>query len=343
LVRDSRTTEQWLARRPAEKALEPDLPIIDAHHHLWDHREKGIRYLFEDFQADLHAGHRIVSTVFVEASSMYRASGPEHLRPVGEVEFARGMAAMAASGIYGETRIAEAIVGCADMSRGAAVQEVLEAEIEAAGGRMRGIRHYTVYDEGQVGRHIAKRSPPHMLGDPTFREGIARLNRLGLTFDAWVFYTQLDDVRQLAAAFPEMPIVLDHVGTLLGVAEHAEKGPAARARWQRGLKELSAMENVFIKIGGMGMPMFGYGFHEEALPPNSEALAKAWAPTVETCIEFFGPARCMFESNFPVDRQSCGYAELWNAFKRITRSFGPDERRSLFSGTAARFYRIEAP
>jgi L-fuconolactonase len=343
LVRDARTTAAWLAQGTVEAVSDPDLPIIDAHHHLWDPPGKGMCYLLDEFQADLQSGHRIVSTVFIEAGAMYRPNGPEHLRPVGEVEFARDVAAMAASRNGESTRVAEAIVGHADLSRGTAVQEVLEAQIEAAGGRMRGIRHATVFDPGEVGRYIARYAPPHLLGDRAFRQGVSQLQRLGLSFDAWVFHTQLDDVRQLAAAFPDLTIVLDHAGTLLGVADHVNRVDAARQEWHRGLQALSRMENVFVKIGGLAMPMCGHDLHTRPRPPDSETLARVWGPAVKTCIDLFGPERCMFESNFPVDRQSCSYVALWNAFKRITRSMEPDERRALFGGTAARCYRIKAP
>lgn len=342
-MRDARTTAAWLAQGRAEEVLDPDLPIIDAHHHLWDPPGQGMRYLLDEFQHDLQAGHRIVSTVFIEAGAMYRPDGPAHLRPVGEVEFARDVAAFAAGRGLPATRVAEAIVGHADLRRGAAVEEVLEAQMEAADGRMRGIRHATVFDPGEAGRHITRYAPPHLLGDPMFRQGILQLQRRGLSFDAWVFHTQLGDVCRLAEAFPDLTIVLDHAGTLLGVADHANDPDAAWQTWRRGLEALARMENVIVKIGGLAMPMCGYDFHTRPLPPDSEALARAWRPAVETCIELFGPARCMFESNFPVDRQSCGYVALWNAFKRITQPMRPDERRALFSGTAARCYRIEAP
>jgi len=342
ILRDSVSMDRWLAQRPAETVLEPDLPIIDAHHHLWDHRHTGIRYLFEHYQADLHAGHNIVATVFVEATSMYRAYGPEHLRPVGEVEFAAGAAAMADSGQYGSARVAEAIVGHADLNLGSAVREVLEAEIAASGGRLRGIRHWTVFDPGTVGRYVSRPSPPHHLAHPAFRAGVAELARLGLCFDAWVFHPQLDDVFDLACAFPDLPIVLNHAGTLIGVAQYTET-PEAVAHWKAGMAKLARTDNVVVKLGGLGMPIWGFDFHQRAAPPTSEDLAAAWGPTIQTCIDLFGPTRCMFESNFPVDRQSCGYVECWNAFKRLTRSLSEDERRALFSGTAARTYRMQIP
>jgi len=342
IVRSSADMARWFAQRPAEPVLEPELPIIDAHHHLWDHRKSGSVYLFEQYQQDLQAGHRIVSTVYMEASSMYCKHAQEHLRPVGEITFAAGAAAMAESGLYGETRVAEAIVGYADMRLGAAVREVLEAEMAAAGGRLRGIRHYTAYDAIIAGEYASKVSSPHLLKDATFQAGIAELHKLGLSYDAWVFHTQLDDVYALAQAFPELPIVLDHAGTLTNVDGHA-RNPDTPALWRSGMERLSRLPNVVVKLGGLGMPICGFDFHLRDLPPTSEELAQAWHPTVETCLELFGADRCMFESNFPVDRQSCGYVELWNAFKRLTQAMSADERRALFSGTAARVYQVQVP
>lgn len=343
LVRDGASTVQWLSLRKAEAVIDPELPIIDAHHHLWHIAGLGLRYLFDEFQQDLHAGHRIVSTVFVEGGAMYRTTGPEHLKPVGEVEFARSAAEMAESGLYGETRVAQAIVGYADMRLGSAVREVLEAQCSVGGGRLRGVRHYTVHDEGEVGRYIAKRSPPHLLSNSAFRQGVAELKRFNLTFDAWVYHSQIDDVVELAKAFPDLIVVLNHGGTPIGVAEYASDGGAVFSAWRKSMAELARLDNVVVKLGGLGMPVCGYGFEELPLPPSSEELAQAWGPAIETCVELFGPDRCMFESNFPVDRQSCGYTELWNAFKRVTRSFSGHERRSLFSDCAARVYRIDTP
>lgn len=344
LLRDSRAIDAWLAQRPPEPALDPGLPIIDAHHHLWDLPSRGMRYLLPELQRDLQSGHRILATVFVEGGAMYRTDGPAHLRPVGEVAFARAAAEAAAAA--GPVRVAEGIVGHADLGRGAAVREVLEALHEAAGGRLRGVRHATVHDGGRVGRALSRPVPAGLLGDAAFRHGLAELDRLGLVFDAWVFHHQLDDVVALARALPGLTVVLDHAGTLLGVAEYAPGTPAAREarhQWLRGLDALAACPNVFLKLGGLGMPVCGHGFHRQPEPPGSQALAAAWRPVVEPCLERFGAGRCLLESNFPVDRQSCGYPELWNAYKRLTAACSPAERARLFAGTAAQVYRLTPP
>jgi len=340
--RNNADLQAWLARRPAEAALEPDLPIIDPHHHLWDTPQRGL-YFLPELLADLGGGHNIVSTVFLECQSMFRADGPEEMRPVGEVEFVNGIAAQSASGHYGKTRVCEAIVGWADLMLGAAVRDVLEAEIEAGGGRFRGVRYGTSYDDSVVGRFVSRPIPAHRLLDAKFREGFAELGPLGLSFDSWHFHPQLPDLVDLARAFPGTTIVVDHVGGVLGVGPYAGRTAAILPQWKKSIAELAACPNVNMKLGGLGMTSFGFGFHEREAPPSSQELADTWRPYVETCIEAFGPARCMFESNFPPDKQSCGYTELWNAFKRITSGASATEKAALYSGTAARVYRMIRP
>jgi predicted TIM-barrel fold metal-dependent hydrolase len=332
----------WLARRPTETALEPELPIIDPHHHLWHTPQRGL-YLLPELLADIGGGHNIVSTVFLECQSMFRADGPEEMRPVGEVEFVNGTAALSASGQYGKTRVCEAIVGWADLMLGARVRKVLEAEIEAGGGRFRGVRYGTSYDDSIVGKFVSRPIPPHRLLDPKFREGFAELGTLGLSFDSWHFHPQLPDLVDLARAFPGTTIVVDHVGGVLGVGPYAGRSAEILPQWRQSIADLAKCPNVNMKLGGLGMTSFGFDFHERDTPPSSQELADTWRPYVETCIEAFGPSRCMFESNFPPDKQSCGYTELWNAFKRITSGASAAEKTALYSGTAARVYRMIRP
>lgn len=342
-MRDSAAQQRWLAQHTPEPALEPDLPIVDAHHHLMHMPAFGVHYLLDGFAADLASGHNIISTVCVEGSGLARAHGPEAWRPIGEIESLRGMAAMAESGHFGPTRVAEAIVGHVDLRLADAAGAVLDAAIEAGGGRLRGIRHATAWDGGTVGRHMLRPCPPHLLGDANFRKGVRALHSRGLSLDVWVFHHQLDDVSALAQAFPDLDIVLDHAGTLVGVGEHGatpKSREEAQGMWRSGLAKLAALPNVSVKIGGLGMPLVGLPFHHDETPPNSVMLAETWAPWQHACLDHFGPQRCMFESNFPIDRQSCGYGELWNAFKRMSAPLSPDERRALFSGTASRVYRL---
>jgi predicted TIM-barrel fold metal-dependent hydrolase len=333
----------WLAKRPAEAALEPDLPIIDPHHHLWDTPARG-RYLLDELLADIGGGHNIVATVFVDCRSMYKKDGPPEMAPVGEVEFVNGIAAMSASGGYGPCRVAEAIVSHADLTLGAWVRAVLEAEIVAGGGRFRGIRHGASQDpHPAIARHALRPIPPHLVRDARFREGFAQLAPLGLSFESWQYHPQLADAIDLARAFPDTTIILNHVGGVLGVGPYAGHRAEILAAWKKDIAELARCPNVVVKLGGVGMISFGFDFHEQLLPPSSEELAAAWRQYLEPCIEAFGPGRCMFESNFPPDKQSGGYTELWNAFKRITAGASAADKRALYSGTAARVYRMTLP
>lgn len=349
-----------LARRPREPILDPELPIVDPHHHLWDRRTAPAdappahgfdallrlspRYLLDELLADTGSGHRIVATVFVECRSMYRAGGPAAMKPVGETEFVGGVAAMAASGLYGETLACAGIVSHADLRQGAAVDALLQAHVAAGNGRFRGIRHSGSHDEDKTVLGPLARMPAGLYGSEEFRAGFAQLERHGLSFDAWVLEPQLPDVIALARDFPGTTIVLDHVGTPLGIGRHAGTRDERFPVWRRHIRELAAASpHVHVKLGGLAMPFCGFdGFMaDDALP--SERLADLWRPYIETCIEAFGAPRCMFESNFPVDLGSCSYATLWNAFKRIAAGASEDEKRALFAGTAASVYRLSVP
>jgi predicted TIM-barrel fold metal-dependent hydrolase len=340
--RNDADLKAWLARRPTEAALEPNLPIIDPHHHFWDTPERG-RYLLPELLADI-GGHNIVSTVFLECRAMYRKEGPREMAALGEVEFVNGIAAMSASGGYGPCRVAEGIVGGGDLSVGARVRELLEAEIAAAGGRLRGLRHGVAWDGNEaVGKYASRVVPPHQVLDAKFREGFAQLAPLGLSFESWQYHPQLPDAIDLARASPGTAIILNHVGGVLGVGPYSGKRQEILAGWRKDIAELAKCPNVYVKLGGIGMVSFGFDFHERDMPPSSEDLAAGWRQYIEPCIESFGVNRCMFESNFPPDKQSCGYTELWNAFKRITASATASEKTALYSGTAAKVYRLIAP
>jgi L-fuconolactonase len=333
----------WLAKRPPEAALEPELPIIDPHHHLWHTEHRG-KYFLPEFLADIGGGHNIVSTVFLECQAMYRASGPAEMKPVGEVEFVNGIAAMSASGGYGKCRVAEAIIGHADLTIGARVRDVLEAEMAVAGGRFRGIRYGVSWDPNPaIQNYVSRIVPPDQLADLKFRDGFSQLAKLGLSFESWQYHPQLPGAIDLARAFPDTTIILNHVGGVLGVGPYAGRRSEILASWRRDISELAKSPNVNVKLGGLGMTSFGFGFEDMDAPPSSEELAAAWRPYIEHCIEAFGPERCMFESNFPPDKQSCGYTELWNSFKIISRNASAAEKQALFSGTAARVYRMAAP
>jgi predicted TIM-barrel fold metal-dependent hydrolase len=327
----------WLALRK-EEVLDPQRPIVDPHHHLWD--RGGQRYLVEEMVDDIASGHNIIATVYVEARSMYRASGPEALRPVGEVEFANGVAAISASGGYGPAAICAGIVGHANLLLGDGARAVLEAEMIAGNGRFRGIRHSAAWDaDADVAGMYATR-PKGLLLDPTFRKGFACLAPLGLSFDAWLFHPQIGELADLARAFPDTKIVLDHCGGLLGIGSYANRREEIFASWKASILEIAKCPNVVVKLGGLAMRLLGYDFHERAMPPSSEEAAAAWRPYIETCIEAFGPARGMFESNFPPDKGQCSYQVIFNAFKRIAAQYSEAEKTALFSKTAADFYKL---
>jgi predicted TIM-barrel fold metal-dependent hydrolase len=329
---------EWLASR-REEILEPDLPIVDPHHHLVDRANTG-RYLLPELLADTGSGHNITATVYLEWLSMYRGGGPMPLRPVGEVEFANGVAAIAASETFGKTKVCAGIVGYADLMLGAQVEEVLETMILAGGGRFRGIRYISASHPDEAARGSSVNRPAGLLLNGKLREGFARLHPLGLSFDAWMYFTQLGELIDLARAFPETPIVLDHVGGPIGIGPYAGKRDEVFAEWKRSIADLARCPNVHVKLGGLGMRLFGFDVHTGELPPSSEQLATLWRPYIETCIGAFGPERSMFESNFPVDKGSGSYHVFWNAFKRIAAGCSAAEKTALFSGTASKFYRL---
>jgi predicted TIM-barrel fold metal-dependent hydrolase len=331
--------EAWLARGRPEPILEPALPIIDTHHHLWDRPDH--RYLLHELLADLRTGHNVVATVFVECRAMYRAAGPVEMRPVGETEFVAGIAAMSDSGGYGPTRVAAGIVGFADLTLGDRVEPVLEAQILAGGGRFRGVRHAAAWDASPVIGNSAVAAGPHLMQRAEFRAGLARLTRLGLSLDAWVFHPQLADAVDLARAAPDANIILGHVGGPLGYGPYAGRRDEVFASWKAGIGELAQCPNVVMKLGGMMMRLAAYDYGTLPAPPSSAELAAHWRPYIDLCIDRFGPARCMFESNFPVEKMGIGYAALWNAFKRIAAAASAEEKQALFSGTARRAYRLD--
>ncbi|WP_454754126.1 amidohydrolase family protein [Cupriavidus necator] len=344
MPRSTAELQRWFEESTSETALEPDLPIVDAHHHLYGDVTDRHYYRRIDLDQDLSSGHRVVGTVYVEAyRSGWKKTGSEPLRPVGEVEMIAEQAAKPILTANGACQIAAGIVAHADLSLGREVTEVLEAHLAAAQGRLRGVRHMTARDDGLVGRFIKEMPTKHLLQDNAFRTGLAQLERYGLSFDVWVYQHQLREVLDVVDQFPGITFVLDHVGGLIGVGEFRERRSEVVSQWQTDLQELARRPNVYVKVGGMGMPVFGFGFEYGARPANSTALAQAWKPLIDACVDSFGPNRCMFESNFPVDKQSCGYTELWNAFKLATLAMSADERAAMFYGTASKVYRLDLP
>ena len=328
------------APSPKEDILEPDLPICDPHHHLWDFPNS--RYLLPELLADVQSGHNVQSTVFVECTSFYRASGPEELRFVGETEFVNGVAAMAASGRYGPVLACEGIVSRADLTLGKAAGPVLDAHIRAGNGRFRGVRHAAAWDASDQIRKSHTDPPPDLYALPSFRLGLKELAKRNLTFEAWQYHPQLPGLIALARAVPEAKIVLNHVGGPVGIGPYAGRRDEIFASWSRDIKELATCPNVYVKLGGLGMQVCGFEFHKRETLPGSQELADAWRPYLETCIAAFGPARGMLESNFPVDGASCSYQALWNAFKRVTKGASAAEKEQLYRKTARTFYRLDS-
>ncbi len=300
---------------PQEDTLEPDLPICDPHHHLWDFPNS--RYLLPELLADVMSGHKVESTVFVECTAFYRAHGPDAMKFVGETEFVNGVAAMADSERYGPVRACRGIVGRADLSQGAAVGAVLDAHIRAGNGRFRGIRHAGGWDESPRVDNSHTNPPRGLYADKNFREGFAELGKRNLSFEGWQYHPQIPELADLARAFPQTRIMLNHVGGPVGIGPYAGRRDEIFQSWSRDIRDIANLPNVFVKLGGLGMALAGFGFHKREVLPGSEELAQAWKPYLETCIEAFGPERGVFESNFPVDGVSCSYHHLWNAFKRV--------------------------
>jgi len=321
-----------------ENPIEPDLPICDPHHHLWDGPGDRGQYLPDDFLRDADCGHHIIRTVFVECGTHYREHGPREMRCVGETEFARSAGARPAKLRHGTIDVAAGIVAFADLTLGAEVSQLLEMHIAAGGQRLRGIRQVCTWDSDPAVHSMGLSK--EMMGDARFREGFAKLQKYGLSYDAWQYYTQLTDLADLARAFPETTIIVNHTGGPLGIGRHAEGRSEMYTQWQRGMRELAGCPNVVVKLGGLGMPRCGFGWEQQAEPPGSADVAETLSPYISFCAERFGVERCMFESNFPVDKESYSYAVLWNSFKRICKHCSADEKAALFHDTAARVYRL---
>jgi predicted TIM-barrel fold metal-dependent hydrolase len=328
--------EAWL-NLTMEAPIEPELLICDPHHHLW---ERPNNYYFpEEFLKDTASGHNIVKSVFIECSTRYRKDGLPELQPVGETEFVQSIADKIASGDKGKTAVAAGIVGFAEFTIGEAVMPVLEAHLAASSNRFRGIRYSAPWDASP--EVTPRRSRPKgLLLEAKFREGFACLQKYGLSFEAWLYYPQLPELADLAKAFPGITIILNHTGAPLGVGPYAGKRMEVFRDWQQKMMTVVSCPNVFVKLGGLGMPVCGFGWNEQVFPPGSTELAEAIAPYFNWCIEHFGVDRCMFESNFPSDRVSYSYTVLWNAFKRFSKGFSPRERAALFYDTAVKVYRL---
>ena len=324
--------ESWLAQHH-EDILDPQLPIIDAHHHFYD--RPGWTYLDDAYRADACSGHRITASVYMQAQTRYHADGPEAMRPVGETAYVASIAEQPTDG----PRLA-GIVGHANLRAGASVRAVLEAHLEAGKGLFKGIRHLSTWDADTSLVNPLSAAPQGLLLDAAYRAGVAELGALGLSYDAWLFFHQLPELFDLAKAYPDLPVIINHCGGVVRIASYQSRRQEVFDTWSRSMRALAQLPNVYVKLGGLGMRINGFDFEKADLPPDSTLLAQTWRPWMDTCIDAFGAERCMFESNFPVDKGSYAYATVWNAFKRLAAGASADERTALFSGTARQVYRL---
>ena len=332
-----------------EAPIDPQLPVIDAHHHLFDHPSQGFafitkrrRFLIDDYVRYAGDQHNLVATIALEAHGMYAAAGPEELRAVNETEFLNGQAAMSRAGFYGPARVAAAIIGHADLRRGHDVKAVLEAYLAAAPHRLRGIRQEGMWDADPSVLGGMSDKGAHQYLDDGFRRGFSELAPLGLTFDAFVLAPQLADVTDLARSFPDTTIVLNHLGQPVGIGAHAGRLQEEFSGWRKNMTDIAECPNVFVKMGGLGSFLGGSPTYRADPPAPSETLAAEWKAYAETAIQLFGADRVMFESNAPTDGAG-SFSVVCNAYKRIVAGYSADEKAEIFAGTAARVYRLDVP
>jgi len=329
--------EDWLALHE-EQVLEPALRIVDAHHHFYD--RPGWTYLDTEYLADTRSGHNVVASVYMQARTRYRPEAPQALQPVGETEYVTAVAQKHTGGI---PEMAKGIVGHVDLRLGSGAREVLEAHIQAGRGRFKGVRHLATWDADSSLINPLSAAPRGLLLDRAYGQGVAQLSELKLSYDAWQFFHQLPELFELAKSVPDTPVVVNHCGGIVRIAAYEALRPQVFDTWLHSMRQLAELPNVYVKLGGLGMRINGFEFEKRECPPSSDQLVQAWRPWMEPCIETFGADRCMFESNFPVDKGSYSYATCWNAFKRLTSSASADERQALFEGTATRVYRLAQP
>ncbi|AHK31678.1 hypothetical protein OPAG_05020 [Rhodococcus opacus PD630] len=326
-------SDEWLAKQSAEAVFESDLPIVDSHHHLWEHP-----YVYDrsGFEADIQSGHHVEATVYVECGAGYRDSGPVELRPVGETEYVAAAAGSSSAGVD----VAAGIVGFADLTLGAAVEPVLTGHMAAGRGRFRGVRFSTGWNASPEIANTQSGKRPGMLREAKILDGARVLARNSLTLDAWLFHTQLDDVAALADAVPDLKVVVNHSGGPLGYGRYASDQSGQFDQWRDGIRQVAKRPNVWCKIGGLVARGAMYDYLTAPEPPGSDELARLWSPWLEVCAEEFGAKRCMFESNFPVDKMGTSYRVLWNAYKRFASSASREERELMFGGSARKFYSL---
>ena len=328
-------------RQPADadtKVLDPEREIVDPHHHLVEEGHEWGRYLLADLQADTASGHRVAQTVYAECGRRYRSAGPEHLRSVGETEWVAGVARQSRTGPGAEIA---GIIAHADLTLGARLAEALDAHEEAGEGRFCGIRHSIARGDHRRGYENAPGPAPiGLAADARFRAGLRMLGRRGIVYDSWHFHYQTEEFIALARSAPDTTLVLDHFGTPVGVGRYREQRQEVYANLNASIAAVAACPNVVAKLGGLAMPDNGFPWAEVDDRASACELAEAQRGHYLNAIDCFGTDRCMFESNFPVDRISISYRSLFNAFKLMTADFSETDKHALFSGTARRIYSL---
>lgn len=327
---------EWLALT-LEEAIDAGRPIVDAHHHLWD--KPGARYMRDEMLEDSNCGHNIVATVFAEGKFNYRPDGEISLRSLGETEMAAHTAEESLKH-PGAPLFCAGIVGFVDLTLGTDAGTILDQHIIAGAGRFRGVRNTSAWHANPNARGSVLDCPPGLLYGDGFRAGLAELSSRNLVFDAWMYHTQLGELVEVARAFPTLRIVINHQGGPIGIGPYACQRSDVFDDWSHSMARLARFDNVCVKLGGFGMAMSGFDFADHSRAPSSDALSNAWGPYISLCIEKFGASRCMFESNFPVDKGTASYGVLWNAFKKAVQLRLESEKDALFFRTAADIYAL---
>ena len=335
--------EGWIDR-VKEDVIDPERSIIDPHHHLWKGPinppgiKESYRYMLEDLWRDTSSGHNIEKTVFIDCGQEYYSSGPEKFKPVGETEFVVGIA-QEAERDKSKAQIA-GIIGHANMMLGTSVKEVLELHIEKGEGLFRGIRHAGGWDEDERVKNAHSHPTPHIYLEEDFQLGLQELSSMNLVFDTWHYHNQISDLTKLAKNLPDLIIVHDHFGGPLGIGPYKGKREEIFKQWQEDIYELSQCKNVYAKLGGLAMPVNGWAWHKNEYPASSNDIITEQSRYYLHTIDCFGSKRCMFESNFPVDKQSVSYHVIWNAYKKLVKDFDEQDKHNLFYGTAEKVYKL---
>jgi len=331
---DVQVIEQTCMKMKPNKILEKELEICDAHHHIWDFPTS--KYLADELLEDFVSGHNVTSSVYMECGHAYDTSLPKHLASTGETKFIENFAEEILKRTNGDVAACKAIVSYTDLCLGSRTQESLEAHL-AASNRFCGVRHATGWDADKNIRNAHTKPTEGLMLTKEFSNGIRALTKLNLSFDAWLYHPQILEFATLAKNHPNQIMVLDHVGGPLGIGRYAGARKLVYEQWKKNISLLATQENVYVKLGGLAMSITG--MVNKRLPNiDTIQLAALTAPYYLHVIDKFGAERCIFESNFPVDKVGVSYSTLWNSFKYITQSFSPSEKLALFKGTAEKIY-----